>query len=132
MCIPLLENCPCSEFFGPYFLAFRLNTVRLSPHSVRMRENTYQKNFEYGHFLRSVHFKCSEQLFQFFNADILPANIYLFKFNNRNTRKRCQKCSKLKIKTPERRHWNRSGVFIVNFEHISHLFLLFLLIILNK
>ena len=22
-----------------------------------------------------------------------------------------------KIKTPERRHWRRSGVFIVNFEH---------------
>ena len=26
-------------------------------------------------------------------------------------------CSKLTIKTPERRHWRRSGVFIVNFEH---------------
>ena len=31
-----------------------------------------------------------------------PANIYLFKFNNRNTRKRCEICSKLTIKTPER------------------------------
>ena len=31
-------------------------------------------------------------------------------------------CSKLIIKTPERCHWRRSGVFIVNFEHISHLF----------
>ena len=29
--------------------------------------------------------------------------------------------------TPERRYWRRSGVFIVNFEHISHLFLVFLL-----
>ena len=28
--------------------------------------------------------------------------------------------------------WRRSGVFIVNFEHISHLFLLFLLLTLNK
>ena len=27
------------------------------------------------------------------------------------------------MKTPERRHWRRSGVFIVNFEHISQLFL---------
>ena len=26
-------------------------------------------------------------------------------------------CSKLLIKTPERRHWRLSGVFIVNFEH---------------
>ena len=28
-------------------------------------------------------------------------NIYLFKVNNRNSRKRCEICSKLKIKTPE-------------------------------
>ena len=32
-----------------------------------------------------------------------PANIYLFKVNNRNTRKRYEICSKLTIKTPERR-----------------------------
>ena len=32
-----------------------------------------------------------------------PANIYLFKVNNRNTRKSCEICSKLTIKTPERR-----------------------------
>ena len=29
-------------------------------------------------------------------------------------------CSKLTIKTPERRKWRRSDVFIVNSEHISH------------
>ena len=33
-----------------------------------------------------------------------PANIYLFKVDNRNTRKRCKICSKLAIKTSERRH----------------------------
>ena len=32
-----------------------------------------------------------------------PANIYLFKVNNKKTRKRGEICSKLKIKTPERR-----------------------------
>ena len=32
----------------------------------------------------------------------------------------------LTIKTPERRQWRRSGVFIVKFEHISHVFLAFL------
>ena len=32
-----------------------------------------------------------------------PANFYLFKVNNRNTPKRCEICSKLTIKTPERR-----------------------------
>ena len=51
----------------------------------------------------------------------IPDNIYLFKFNNRITRKRCEIRPKTIIKTAER-HWRRSGVFIVNFEHIWHLF----------
>ena len=55
-------------------------------------------------------------------------DIYMFKVNNRNTRTRCEMCSKLIIKTPERRHWHRSGVFFVNFEHIPHLVLVFLLL----
>ena len=38
----------------------------------------------------------------------------MFKVDNKNTRKR------------------RSGVFIVNFEQISHLFLVFLLLPMNK
>ena len=46
----------------------------------------------------------------------------MFKVNNRNTRTRCDICSKLTIKTPE---W-RQNVFIVNFEHTSHLVLVFL------
>ena len=52
-----------------------------------------------------------------------PANIYLFKVNNRNTRKRCEICSKFTLKTP---------VFIANLEHISHLSLVFLLLTLNS
>ena len=32
----------------------------------------------------------------------------------------CEICSKLIIKTPERCHSRRSGVFIVNFEEISN------------
>ena len=47
-----------------------------------------------------------------------PANIYLFKVNNRNTRKRCEISSKLTTKTHQ--------CFIVNFEHTSYLFLVFL------
>ena len=34
----------------------------------------------------------------------ISAGIYLLKVNNRNTRTRCVICSKLTIKTPERRH----------------------------
>ena len=50
-----------------------------------------------------------------------PTGNYMFKVNNRNTRTRCEICSKLTIKIPERRQWRRSGISIVNFEHISHL-----------
>ena len=40
---------------------------------------------------------------------------------HRRTKTKCEICSKLTIKTPERCHWRCVGVFIVNFEHISHL-----------
>ena len=39
----------------------------------------------------------------FKSSDSFPPNIYLFKVSNKNTRKRCEICSKLTIKTPERR-----------------------------
>ena len=61
-----------------------------------------------------------------------PVGYYMFKVNNRNSRTRCEICSKLTIKTPERRHCRRSGVFIVNFEHISHLVLVFLFLTLSR
>ena len=46
--------------------------------------------------------------------------IYLFKVNNRNTRVRCEICSKLIIKTKEQRQWRPSSVFAISFEHILH------------
>ena len=61
-----------------------------------------------------------------------PVGNYMFNVNNRNTKTRCEVCSKLTIKTPERRSWCRSSVFIVNFEHISHLVLVFLLLTLSR
>ena len=60
-----------------------------------------------------------------------PFDVCLLKVNNRNTRARCEICSKLTTKTPERRQWCRSGIFIVSFEHISHLVLVFLVLTLN-
>ena len=47
-----------------------------------------------------------------------PAGNCMFKVNNRNTRTRCEIWSKLTIKIPKRHQWRRSGIFIVNFEHI--------------
>ena len=63
---------------------------------------------------------------------INPAGIYLFQVNNRNTWPRCEICVKLTAKTAERHQWRRSGVFMVYFEHISHLVLLFLLLTLSR
>ena len=63
----------------------------------------------------------------------IPASFhYLLRVNDRKTTTRCQICSKLTIKTPKGRQWRRSGVFIVSFEHVSHLVLVFLLLTLNK
>ena len=53
--------------------------------------------------------------------EINPTDIYLFKFNNGNTRKRCEICSKLTIKTPKRRQTTYFTPFLV-----------FLLLTLNK
>ena len=60
-----------------------------------------------------------------------PSGIYLLKASNRNTRTRCEICSRLTIKTPEWSQWGLFGVFNVNFEHTSHLALGFLLLTLN-
>ena len=67
-----------------------------------------------------------------YSVCLYPAGIYMLKFNNRNIRTRCEICSNLTIKTPERRQWRHSGVFVVNFEHISHLVLVFLLLTLSR
>ena len=41
-------------------------------------------------------------------------------------------CSKLSIKRPERRHLRRCSVFIVNYEHISNIVIVFPFLSLNK
>ena len=57
-----------------------------------------------------------------------PSIIYMFKVNNGNTRTMCEICSKLTIKTTERRHWRQndviyfthcSGVTTVDFEQMN-------------
>ena len=52
----------------------------------------------------------------------------MFKVNKGNTRTRCEICLKLTVKTP----WRRFGVFIANFEHISQLVLVLLLLTLSR
>ena len=43
---------------------------------------------------------------------------YPLKVDNRNSRTRCEICSKLSIKTPERCQW-RSSISINNFEQLN-------------
>ena len=53
------------------------------------------------------------------------------KLKNKNSRTRYEIGMKLTIKTPERRQWRRSGLFIVNFEQVSYLTLMFLFLTLS-
>ena len=65
------------------------------------------------------------------NKYFFPPIIYLFKANNENIRKMFEICSKLTIKTPERRQC-QSGNFSVNSELIPRITLVFSLLTLNK
>ena len=61
----------------------------------------------------------------------LPNWFYLLKLSSENIVAIYETCSKLTIKTSERRQ-RRSGVFIVNFEQISHIVLVSPLLGLKK
>ena len=63
------------------------------------------------------------------NLGWYPPGNYLFIVTNKNTRRRREICSKLTIKTERRL---RSGLFVVNFEYISSLVLVFLLLTLSR
>ena len=47
-------------------------------------------------------------------------------------RKKCEICSQLTIKTPERRYWRLSSVFICNLEQFSNLVLVLQWLTLNR
>ena len=61
-----------------------------------------------------------------------PANVYLFKVKNKNTRKSREIRSKLTLETPKWRQRHCFLVLIVNFEYISHLCLLFVLLTVSR
>ena len=90
------------------------------------------RNFKITILTTSNKFHSAMRLETKFGHDPCPANICLFKVNNRNTKKMSGVCSKLTIKTTERCQSGRSGIFIGNFKHISHIFLVFLLFTLNN
>ena len=86
------------------------------------RSSYRTKHKKIEHFLYLNTFK---RIQRFFWVEWDINRSFLLKVNNRNSRKRCEICSKLTKKKLERLQWC-SGVFIVNFEHISHLVLVFL------
>ena len=59
-------------------------------------------------------------------------SIFLPKVSNRNTKQMCEGCAKVIMNKPGRCQSRCSGVFFVNLELISHIFLVFLLLTLNK
>ena len=124
-----LVTWPIFRFY--IFLFFsKKNSGAVIPWDIDLHFCTWQ-----GHFWRNIHeafqmcilnnsnlWKNFEEHLSTLRGSRWPfgqssAGNYMFKVNNRNTRTRCEICSKLTIKTLERRHWRRSGVFI-NFEHI--------------
>ena len=85
--------------------------VKVAPKHTSEREHHYgaeQKKdcyfklskASFSPYLRNIY--CYEHL-----RRLIPAGIYMLKVNNRNTRTRCEICSKLTIKTPERSYRRR-------------------------
>ena len=58
--------------------------------------------------------------------------IYLFKVSNGITKTMCEIHSRLRIKIPEWRQWRRSGVFIIDFDEILRIVLVFSLLSLKR
>ena len=80
----------------------------------------------------AVHFCTVNFKWSYFIKSYYLVSIYLLDVNNRTTRTRCEIYSKLTVKTLERHRWRLSDVFIVNFEHVLRLVLVFLLVALNE
>ena len=78
----------------------------------------------------SAHGRCLDLIISYeqYRFQLYSSGNYMFKVDNRNTRTRCEIYSKLTIKIPER----LPGIFLVNFEHISQLPLVFLLLTLSR
>ena len=96
--------------FGNLNMYFQTG-LNLTSYEFICRSNIYIYIYIFS-IIEIVHLELYVELFKY------PANIYLFKLNKRHVRTKCGMYSILVIKTTERRHSRRSGVFIVNFEHI--------------
>ena len=96
--------------------------------SWRNLTNTSRSNYVKSRFVILLNY-CS---YYFLSCNTNQAGICLFKIKDVNNRTMGEPWSKLKIRTPELRQWRRSGVFMNRFEQVSHIFMVFLLLNLNK
>ena len=130
---------------GPCFPVFRLNTViyfvncriQSEYRKIRTRNNSIFGHFSHSEKGPTLTFgfsdiiSCGILMIPCRSANFGPGNVSNLE-RQYNTIKKCEIFSKLTIKRPKWRHWRSSGVFIDDFEHTSHLFLVFLLLNLNK
>ena len=109
------------EVFMLIFLSFRVVEALLLFIFIYQERRTFNPLCIFG-----CSIKCFRDLgkVHLWNGNF-PAGNYMFRVNNRNTRTRCEIYSELTIK------WYLSVIFIVNFEHISHPVLVFLLLTLS-
>ena len=104
------QNCALNKkifLFKSIKSHFRLRSQEV----ILLRKNVLNGNYKYA-FIWSKDRKI-------LLVRVKLASIYLLKVNKRNTRTSCEICWKLTLKTPERRHWFRSGVFTVGVIRMS-------------
>ena len=123
---------PVFQFYTPWkhqkTKRFPLFTGVKWEYCSEMGQDYWGNNFYIKKFIFSILRCFQDKIFGNFVAEIIepgkedqdPSCICLLKVNSRT---RCEICSKLTTKTPERRNWRGSVVFIVNLEYISHLVL---------
>ena len=75
------------------------------------------KDLRWNYFCRRVPSFISDRVINMAPNRLLSAGINLLKVNNRNTIKRCEICSKVRIKTPERHHVAVVSLLILNIFH---------------
>ena len=93
--------------------------------NLRHQQNSFWKNPENRNFRISLNL---EAVLGVTPLSLFPADIYLSELTMETPEQSVEICLKLTITTPERRQWRRPDIFIINFEHISNLLLVFLLL----
>ena len=105
---PILHNfVNLSTIFCPIFCSFKLKNLVNEPTCYKNPDNPSCIDLFLRNCKRSLHnksvFDTGISDFHKLVLTIFLVGNYIFKVNNRNTRERCEICSKLTIKTPERR-----------------------------